>query len=123
MREPVPKPMSRLKVLRARHQLQQRASAELHRAVMARSRGRCECCARLVGTLALQLDHFLGGSGRRREEQSVENCWALCEGDHYRRTVNLPSTAAWNAAFAEHCRRNGFPILQHVEHDPVRRGA
>ena len=123
MRPPVPKPKKRLAALRARHQLAVAATAELRRLVMARSRGHCEGCGHFYGTMVLQLDHWLGGSGRRRQAQAIANCWGLCPGCHSRRSQNLPDSAHWNRLFSRHCVRRGYHVLNHVEHDPVRRGA
>jgi 5-methylcytosine-specific restriction endonuclease McrA len=65
---------------RAAKQATQRAEmARLREAVMARAHGRCEVCyQREAPANPLHLHHRKGGSGRRRQEQSPENCIAVC---------------------------------------------
>lgn len=52
---------------------------ELRRAVFDRAAGRCERCGREP---PVHLHHTLGGSGRRRQLESVENCVAVCLSCH-----------------------------------------
>jgi hypothetical protein len=96
----------------------QTATAALRAAVMFRADGRCELEAanqRCVNN-ATELDHWLSGTGRRQQKQSVETTWALCRAHHVRRTRNYPNAAFWNELFADHCARYGYPFTPHVEH-------
>lgn len=63
-----------------------------------------------------EMDHWLGGWGRRRQKQSIETCWALCTEHHRLRQANYPSAAAWNLRFQKHCRAHGYPFTPHIEH-------
>lgn len=65
---------------RAAKQAAERAEmAQLREVVMARAKGRCEVCyQRETPANPLHLHHRRGGSGRRRQEQSAENCIAVC---------------------------------------------
>lgn len=78
--------------------------------VMARAGGICECGCGEDATPAdpLEMDHALGGSGRRRSEQSAETCWSLKASHHRAKTRNLPSAAHWLGAFVDHCERHDF---------------
>lgn len=96
-----------------------RATAEIREAVLKRSRGWCEACGQ--GPMTLELDHWLGGSGRRVQKQSVETCWALCRECHYGRTHNIPGAVVWNAHFRHHCERYGYPVIEHVVHQELPR--
>lgn len=91
--------------------------------VAARADGHCEACLvydpifSLASALnPLELDHWLGGSGRKRQAQAVENTWALHRSCHRARQANDPSAAVWNERFAAHCGRHGYPVLRHIEH-------
>lgn len=121
-----PKPVKRATEKRHKAGAHRAATAELRREVMARAKGCCEACGRR--TLHLALDHFLGGAGRRRQKQSIETTWALCahpvlDDCDGARTHNRPSAALWNELFAKHCEKQGYPVIAHVEHRPVKRGA
>jgi 5-methylcytosine-specific restriction endonuclease McrA len=105
----LPKPV-RLAVLKVRREKAHRQSTnEIRTAVMQRAQGRCEGCGRVCSVFDLQMDHFFGGSGRRRQQQSVETCWALgrlcCHPD---KTDNKPNAAHWRAKWREHCRTHGY---------------
>jgi hypothetical protein len=99
--------------------------------VKGRARGRCEAlhleiiAGREVWMRCrhrgLALDHWLGGSGRRRPFESVETTWLLCIGDDRARTANDPTAEFWNRSFAEHCRRWGYAFTPHIEHAPLGR--
>lgn len=113
-----PKPTrAREKRQKAAHH--RRETADLREKVMARARGRCECCG-LGGWL--ELDHWVGGSGRRREQQSVETVWLLSREHHAMRSHNNPSVAEWNRRFAAHCGRHGYAFVPHVEKQPLGAG-
>ena len=90
---------------------------EIRIAVMKRAQGQCEAPDCHNRTLDLSLDHFMGGSGRRRQMESVENCWALCAKCDAARTANYPNAATWNSLFRVHCKRHGYPVLSHKELD------
>ncbi len=96
---------------------------QIRAAVWERSGGRCENprCGFLSSLAYGHLDHWRGGSGRRRTEQAVENCWRLCGRCDRERTVNFPSTADWNARFKAHCERYGYAFAPHIEHTSVPR--
>mgnify|MGYP001615595419 FL=1 len=79
--------------------------------VWERSKGRCENCGVKWKPYAhpLELDHALGGAGRRRQRQSVSNTWALCRIPCHRdKTANRPDRASWMRWFVEHCMRKGI---------------
>jgi hypothetical protein len=92
----------------------------IREAVVYRANGFCEACwlqgYERPGT---ELDHFEGGSGRRRERQSVENTWLLCSQSHRARSLNAPSAAHWNRLWKEHTSKHGYPFHPHIEHAEV----
>ena len=94
-------------------------TARIRDAVFLRAGSCCEACGAQVETLTL--DHWLGGSGRRRQKLSVENTWALCGPSHRARQENRPSVEFWNWRFRKHCERYGYPVLAHIEHAPVKK--
>lgn len=97
-------------------------TAEIRAAVMARAGGLCEeryHGLRGCNGAADEMDHWLGGSGRRLQKQSVENCWALCWNHHVYRQQGRPSAEWWNERFREHCKRFGYPFVPHIEHQPL----
>lgn len=75
--------------------------------VMARAGQECEACTLAALPAQLEMDHFFGGS-RRRAEERVETCWALCPGCHRMKTDNFPDSQHWAHVFAEHCERHGY---------------
>lgn len=77
--------------------------AAIREAVLERASDFCEACGHFTG-LALQVDHFLGGSGRRRALQSVATCWGLCNLCHRDKTNNRPNAGHWLTAFSDHCK-------------------
>jgi len=85
----------------------------IREAVWRRS-GRCEACGYTTGDSYDQLDHVLGGSGRRRQRQSVETCWRLCWYCHRKKTENEPTRKWWAARFITHCEKYGYPIPREV---------
>lgn len=121
------KATEKAKATRARVRARKAAKSEKHRLstkeiraeVFKRAHALCEVpgCTRYPG----HMDHFLGGSGRRRPRQSVETCWALCGLHDYQRTHNVPDASFWNAAFGQHCANHGYPAVAHVVHEPVPR--
>lgn len=116
MRPPIPKPVPRERERRTLAQLHRDETRELRAVVMARARGTCEGCC--LASKYLQLDHWLGGS-RRRRYQTPETTWALCPNCHGQRTRNEPSAAAWNKVRASFCKAKGFPFQAHAEKQPV----
>jgi nucleoside 2-deoxyribosyltransferase len=88
--------------------------AAIREAVLKRADGKCESpgCGFELGMLQqphpLEVDHFFGGTGRRRALQSVETCWALCRRCHRLKTANEPSAAYWLEDFIPHCARYGY---------------
>ena len=102
--------------------------AEIRAAVWERSGGRCENIGECLFLFESnpwdgELDHWMGGSGRRRSEQSMKNCWRLCWGCHRARTTNMPSVAYWNDRWKAHCERYGYAFAPHVEHAKAAREA
>lgn len=61
-------------------------------------------------------ERWMGGTGRRRQKQSVQNTWALCDADNFARTEKIPDTAWWNRSFEQHCKVNDLPFEAHIEH-------
>lgn len=95
----------------AKKKTQRDAMASIRDAVLGRAtdmdrQPNCEACRYMA--VPLEVDHFFGGSGRRRELQSVETCWALCCHCHGRKTMNWPSAAYWLEKFIGHCERLGY---------------
>jgi hypothetical protein len=94
-------------------------TAAIRKAVFERAGGRCEawmheggperCCRP-----AVVLDHWLGGVGRKREQQSVETCWALCEDCNRDRTASYPDADWWNTSWWWHCREYDHPFQPHI---------
>lgn len=80
-------------------------------------RVRADHCCEVFGCELpiFSVDHWLGGSGRRLAEQSVESCWALCAIHDDNRTNNWPSAAKWNREREKHCKRWGYEFVPHKE--------
>lgn len=102
-----PKPAPRRALKRSRAASHRAEMAEIRAAVVARARGRCECGCGSV-SLFMEADHFWGGSGRRREAQSIETVWLLSAPCHRAKTESRPSREAWLTKWAEHCARHGL---------------
>jgi hypothetical protein len=84
--------------------------AELHRRLLIRCRGRCECgCGAKVPPG--EVDHFFGRPPRADENETT--CWVLSVRCHYAKTRNSPSNAFWQGRFAEHCRGLGYYESMH----------
>lgn len=100
-----------------RREEKRRAHAEstsgIRAACAARAANRCELCGMLQGS-SLEMDHVLGGSGRRRERQSMETCWMLCRYCHQYKTSH-PAGENWRAAFRVHCAKYGYPVPKELE--------
>jgi hypothetical protein len=95
---------------------------EIRAFCLQRAGGLCECgCGRRLDLSGFELDHWLNGIGRRRQQQSIENCWVLSLRCHGERQRLKPSTPVWNARFAVHARKYGYPVVGHIEHAPTRR--
>lgn len=93
--------------------------AAMREAVWRRSRGCCEACGKHLLPVEGELDHWLGGFGRRLAEECVESTWRLCRGCHDERHANKPSAAHWNDVFRDHCGRYGYEFKPHAEKSPV----
>jgi hypothetical protein len=104
-----PRPKSSaVKRTEARKKSKREETAAIREAVFARAGGRCEMHDQTglrCGLPAEEMDHFFG---RGRAKQTVQNCWALCCGDHRNKTLNRPGGAYWFERFAEHARRHGY---------------
>lgn len=87
-------------------------------AARARANGFCESCELMRGP-SLFMDHWLGGNGRRRVEERLETVWMVCVDCNHNRTYNIPSAEYWNAKFAGHCERYGYPFVPHIEHQAL----
>lgn len=107
-----PKPMPRAKERRLRRLNTKANLALVRQQVMDRANGRCEVCG---ARGALELDHWLGGSGRRAQKQHRTTCWALCHICHQHRTENIPSAAHWNDVRRHFCERWGYAFQPHLE--------
>lgn len=90
------------------------ATAAIRAECLKRANGFCE--SGVCFDLWTEMDHWLGGNGRRRQKQSVETCWMLCRRCHHDRTNAVPSAAFWNGNFALHCARYGYKFEPHIEH-------
>lgn len=89
---------------------------EIRALVAERAGNICECgCGRTLSLYHPQMDHWLGGSGRRKQKQSVETCWMLTMWCHRQRTNNYPSAIYWNRKFRAHCHRYGYVFTPHIE--------
>lgn len=97
-------------------------TGRIREAVLQRAAGVCENCGARTADVA-HLDHWLGGSGRRRPMQAVETTWLLCAMCDYSRTHNLPSAAFWNDRRMRHCASYGYPFHAHIEHEPLKKEA
>lgn len=95
--------------------------APLLAAARKRANGCCEACW-YGPAVSLSMDHWRGGSGRRRQEESIWTVWMLCALCDRDRTQNKPSAAHWNNTFERHCIRYGYPFTPHIEHAPLNRG-
>jgi hypothetical protein len=80
--------------------------AELHRRLLLRCRGRCECGACGATVPPGEVDHFFGRPPRAEETEAT--CWVLSVRCHYEKTRNHPSNAEWQRRFIEHCRPYGY---------------
>lgn len=98
-------------------------TARIREQCVKRSGTWCECgCGQPHTPLYLaEMDHFLGGHGRRKQRQSVETCWMLRRDCHAAKTRLSPSSAFWDAKFAAHAARYGYPVLTHIQHNALRR--
>lgn len=96
------------KALARRERIQRVHALRSH--ALDRARYRCECCSSLG---PLVMDHWLGGRGRRRQEERLETVWMLCLRCNDDRTANRPSAEYWNERFEEHCARHGYPFIGH----------
>lgn len=121
MRFPKPSKKARQASKLARRATRRDALAEIIAACVRRGQCRCEAPDCRKAGVRLELDHWLGGVGRRRQRESVETCWMLCTACHFERTRNYPSAEFWNDRFAEHCRAHGYQPIAHREHTGARR--
>jgi hypothetical protein len=98
----------------ARKDARRLATRAVYEAVRERAAGKCEACGRARHQPIM--DHWLGGSGRRKQLESVETCWGLCGMCNRQRTDNSPNAAYWNDIRRVFCVRYGYPFVPHIEH-------
>lgn len=98
-------------------------TADIREQCVKRSGTWCECgCGQpYTPFYPAEMDHFLGGHGRRKQRQSVESCWMLRRDCHAAKTRLSPSSAFWDAKWAAHAARYGYPVLTHIQHNASRR--
>ena len=110
-----PKPTPRAELRLEERKARMERLREIRIKAMERAKGQCEAPDCHNRTLDLQMDHWLGGSGRRREEEALDTVWMLCAKCHAARTCNVPSVSAWNALWRVHCKRYGYEVAGHRE--------
>jgi 5-methylcytosine-specific restriction endonuclease McrA len=96
------------------------STASIREAVMQRAAGKCEHCGgEFYPWDAPEMDHFMGGGGRRRQAASIETCWLLHRFCHLNRTNNYPTAAYWNGSFARHCQKHRYFTREHIIHQQL----
>lgn len=124
-----PEKRARLAAKATRRESKKEETARIRAEVFARAENRCEAWRpdpampgawERCDKTATIWDHWMGGTGRRRQKQSVENTWALCPFCNHDRTDKIPSIGFWNASFGLHCRNNALPFEAHIEHAPLK---
>lgn len=118
MRQLFPKPTKAERVEEKRDLRRERSKARqtIRHQAIARAHGRCEnptCKADLREHGAI-MDHWLGGSGRREQEESLDTVWMLCLRCNQERTDNRPSARYWNHRFNIHCNQYGYNYTPHI---------
>lgn len=113
------KPMKKARLAKQKQKrlTKKEETARIRGACAARAQGFCEnhdCLG-----YPEEMDHWLGGNGRRRQQQSIATCWMLCSACHRDKTRGVPSAAEWNRRFAAHCLRHIYPFTPHIEHAPL----
>jgi len=99
----------------AKRKTRKEEMAELREQVALRADGMCEACAvRGLEAVGTEMDHFFGGSGRRRALQSRFTCWLLCSGHHIEKTKGLPSVEHWLVRFMDHCNAKAADVEDHL---------
>lgn len=125
MRFPKPSKAARERAERAEREREIFARAELRHDCLVRGKYLCENqkCRANLATTGMAFDHWLGGIGRRRQQESLKTTWVLCYGCNERRTANIPSAAYWNDRFAEHCRKHKYPFTPHITRTDAIKGS
>lgn len=96
------------------------ATAAIREACVRRAAGLCEACwTPFAVANPAEMDHWLGGNGRRRQKQAIENCWMLHMTCHQRRQRGQPDAEYWNRRFHQHAAYYGYPFTPHIEHATV----
>ena len=115
---PFDKPLRRV---RLSHERKERENAIFARAglrsdVLDRSLGLCENpgCAKPLAGYGYEMDHWLNGTGRRTQAESIQTLWALCSSCHAARHANVPSASYWNERHRTFCERHGYPFTPHL---------
>lgn len=107
------KPKRSLAPAKKRREAKKKAHREetgaIRAAVVKRADNTCEACRSQFRAFDyFAMDHFFGGSGRRRAMQRPETCWLLCRDCNHLKTFNDPSAAAWIERFITHAERHGY---------------
>lgn len=87
-------------------------------AVFKRANRLCEFCPWIPPRYAHELHHLEGGSGRRRERQSVSNCVALCLSCHREYHSDPWEFRGRVVAWAD---RTGCPLPPYFRREPPAR--
>jgi hypothetical protein len=113
---PKPSRKARVGIARVTNEKRILARGELRHDCITRSGGRCEnpACGHVLTYRGCVFDHWLGGSGRRQEKESIETTWVLCLVCDSARTMNAPSAGYWNSRFEAHCLAHGYPFTPHI---------
>ena len=112
-----PKPQKRERKASKREARSQASTARARLRIRAieRAKGRCEnpSCRADLHTNGAIMDHWLGGIGRRVQQERLETVWMLCLRCNKDRTDNSPSATYWNMRFSIHCRAHGYSFTPH----------
>lgn len=112
---------------RARASAHKESTSSIRPAVFERAGDRCEAWhpGKSEGSWhrcekkATIWDHWMSGTGRRRQKQAVETTWALCDSCNFARTEKIPNIEWWNESHRVHCELYGYLFEPHIEHSPV----
>lgn len=117
MIRPFPKPEPRKARAAKKRALHRMDMSGIRLACLEREGG--VCAVEGCGSPGVCADHWEGGSGRRRQRQSVETVWMLCRTHDRRRTHNDPDAEWWNRERAGFCAKHGYPYRPHIVHEEL----